>query len=166
MLPIILYQHLLYHLLLLASFQTQYMTALLLHLLSMEQVLTHQNTLFKLLRMVRVKKCQSSHVIPFPTVPSTSPLLVRHKVLSSTKLVVQWSPPNSQDQNGEIHHYSLELNDTIGVRTVIGTSHTVFNLHPYYIYNYRVAAFTVALGPYSQWRSVRMPPACKIILCT
>ena len=68
-----------------------------------------------------------------------------------------WSPPGCQDQGGEINNYSLQLNDTVGTRMVSGTSHTVEGLLPNHVYSYRVAAFTVGLGPYSQWRYVTMP---------
>lgn len=93
------------------------------------------------------------------TAPSAPPLSVQHTVLTNTRLLVEWSPPSTQYQNGIIRHYSLELNDTTGLRTVTGSSYTVTNLHPYYIYNYSIAAFTIALGPYSGWMSVRMPSA-------
>ena len=58
----------------------------------------------------------------------------------------------------EIHNYSLQLNDTVGIRMVSGTSHTVEGLLPNHVYSYRVAAFTVDLGPYSQWRYVVTMP--------
>ena len=70
-----------------------------------------------------------------------------------------WSPPSREHQNGNITSYHLELNDTAGVRTVTGTSYAYVanNLHPNYIYGYRVAAVTIARGPYSEWTHVRMP---------
>ena len=94
--------------------------------------------------------------------PSAPPLSPQHNVESSTRLTLMWSAPSLQYINGVIRHYSIQLNDTTGIRTTTGTSYTIHNLHPYYIYQYRVAAFTVRLGPYSQWQSVRMLQAREL----
>ena len=44
---------------------------------------------------------------------------------------------------------------------MIPASLTVTNLHPYYIYAYHIAAFTVDTGPYSLGSYVQMPQAGK-----
>ncbi|CAI8037191.1 Phosphatidylinositol phosphatase PTPRQ [Geodia barretti] len=88
--------------------------------------------------------------------PSGPPQSVEHTVLSPTSLRLTWDPPRIEHQNGAISSYHVQLNDTAGVRTVTGTSYTANNLRPGTIYGYRIAAFTVGLGPYSQWQYVRM----------
>ena len=104
-------------------------------------------------------------MILFPfmiTAPSEAPRYSRHTVLNAYSLIITWSPPRSSYQNGVINHYNLQLNDTTGLRSVTQTSYTAKNLHPYFIYTYSIAAFTVDTGPYSLQMSVRMPEAGKI----
>ena len=96
------------------------------------------------------------------TAPSEAPCYSRHTVLNAYSFIITWSPPRSSSQNGVINHYNLQLNDTTGLRSVTQTSYTAKNLHPYFIYTYSIAAFTVDTGPYSLQMSVRMPEAGKI----
>jgi receptor-type tyrosine-protein phosphatase Q len=93
------------------------------------------------------------------TAPSEAPCYSRHTVLNAYSFIITWSPPRSSSQNGVINHYNLQLNDTTGLRSVTQTSYTAKNLHPYFIYTYSIAAFTVDTGPYSLQMSVRMPEA-------
>ena len=93
--------------------------------------------------------------------PSGPPQSVEHTILSPTSLRLTWDPPRIEHQNGAISSYHVQLNDTAGVRTVTGTSYTANNLRPGTIYGYRVAAFTVGLGPYSPWQYVRMTESRK-----
>ena len=98
-------------------------------------------------------------------VPSGTPLSARHTIVNATSLVLRWSAPSINSQNGVIRHYSLQFNNTDGLWTLTQTSYTATNLHPYYIYAYRVAAFTVGLGPYSLLRTVRMPQSGTVYTC-
>ena len=82
-------------------------------------------------------------------------------MLNHTSITVTWNPPGCRYQNGNIRSYYLQLNDTIGTRMVSGTSHTVSHLRPYQVYGYRVAAFTVGIGPYGEWMFVTMPEPRK-----
>ena len=86
--------------------------------------------------------------------PTGPPLNVNGTVLSPTSINVSWNGPGCQYQGGQIRHYILQLNDTVGERIVSGTFHIVQNLLPDHVYAYRVTAFTVDLGPYSHWRYV------------
>ena len=83
---------------------------------------------------------------------------------STTSLRLSWSPPPSEQQNGEIRHYSVRVTgtDTDVSTTATGLSITVPSLHPYYFYQYSVAAVTVGTGPYSEPETVRMPPDGKV----
>ena len=96
------------------------------------------------------------------TAPSAAPSSIRHETLSPTSIRVWWTPPSVQYRNGIITSYHLELNDTAGLRTTTETSHVVHNLRPSYTYGYRVAAFTVGLGPFTSWRYVTMPTISKL----
>ena len=80
-------------------------------------------------------------------------------------MTLVWSDPLSPQKNGEITGFSVEVCqiDPGGLcRTPLTngdqTSLTLSSLHPYYVYNWRVAAHTsVGRGPYSSYTSFRMP---------
>lgn len=77
---------------------------------------------------------------------------------------VSWSPPHSQ-QNGVIRSYSLELtwSDTELVEDFVSntTSFLLVELVAYSTYFIRVAAVTVAAGPYSELAFAATPEAGK-----
>ena len=98
----------------------------------------------------------------FHAVPSGPPINIQHAVQSATTLSLSWSSPRDDEINGVILHYSITLNDTTSTRTVAETFTTFSNLHPFYIYEYSIAAFTIGLGPYSATHRVQMPQARKL----
>ena len=73
-----------------------------------------------------------------------------------------WQPPTPADQNGIIQGYRLEILEVeTDSMTQINTSAlnaTIGTLHPFYSYKNRVAAFTIALGPFSDDFIIQMPP--------
>ena len=86
--------------------------------------------------------------------PSSSPIRLRVTVESSSLIYIEWSPPPSSEHNGVITGYNISLIDTTTGHEIYLVSHnisiSVDSLHPYTIYQYRIAAFTsVGLGPYS-----------------
>ena len=94
-----------------------------------------------------------------PTAPLGPPLSISHSIVDTTTVSLRWSPP--AQPNGIISHYILAWEDTLSGRTTstlhAAPRHTVLNLHPDYAYRYQLAAYTVDLGPYSHWKTVRMP---------
>ena len=85
--------------------------------------------------------------------PSRPPQNVQLSSLSSTSILITWSPPSVADQNGVITAYQINLTEvdtgTILNMALTSISLTATSLHPYYTYNVVVAAVTVAVGPYS-----------------
>ena len=81
----------------------------------------------------------------------------------SRTLTLEWSPPLEESQNGIITHYSLGVSVSEsgqGFDMIINgeTAVTLQDLHPYYEYNYNIAAATsVGTGPFSERNSIRMP---------
>ena len=73
--------------------------------------------------------------------------------ITSDSLTLTWDPPPNNLQNGVIRHYvvvALELNT--GINTTYMASHTTLSigdLHPFYLYEFRVFAVTVEVGPSS-----------------
>lgn len=72
---------------------------------------------------------------------------------SSTAIFLSWSPPPDIDINGVIQYYTVEVDEVWTGHTFTfhpnSTNISVRALHPYYVYQCRVAAYTVALGPYT-----------------
>ena len=90
----------------------------------------------------------------FIVAPSHKPTSLRGAVLNSSSIELEWEPPPTEHQNGEIVSYTLlcsEIDSDGMVTKHISTSTmmTITGLHPYYTYNCSVAAVTVSQGPFS-----------------
>ena len=94
-------------------------------------------------------------VVIYP-VPTAAPESLTGLVESSTLILVSWDPPPPYDRNGEIVYYLIHMRelDTGRFWTLPvfnnKTSAYIGSLQPYYHYECRVAARTIALGPYSE----------------
>ena len=69
--------------------------------------------------------------------------------------ILQWSPPESQYQNGVVDYYLITVLEVeTGVvtnYTSLSTTYYISSLHPAYTYQCMVAAYTVGLGPFSSY---------------
>ncbi len=78
-------------------------------------------------------------------------------------LSLEWDPPAEENQNGIIIDYfvnvtAVETSTAFSVVSGGSLSTTIPGLHPFYTYNYIIAAVTnVGRGPFSMSRSVQMP---------
>jgi hypothetical protein len=90
----------------------------------------------------------------FSPAPSGAPERLTADVRSSHVVNISWQAPVEERQNGDIRQYRITLREIPTGRVwsliTITTSHLLDFLHPYYIYTIRVAAYTVAVGPYSE----------------
>ena len=90
------------------------------------------------------------------TAPSAAPQNIGGDASGSTSLYLYWSPPPLQHRNGLIRRYHIYVREvdtgTEIQRTSTGlqTSTTIYQLHPYYTYECRVAAYTISEGTLSQ----------------
>ena len=86
-------------------------------------------------------------------VPSGSPKNPRATVLNSTSVIIEWNPPDLDQQNGVIKFYKIaarrlgneiehKLSDSINTNSIILTG-----LYPYSEYTYEVSAVTIGPGP-------------------
>ena len=81
--------------------------------------------------------------------PSQSPVNVTVTVTSSTTAHVTWSPPPLEAQNGIIRHYVICLEDnstSVSFNSSVDT-YILSGLHPASQYRVGVAAYTVEIGP-------------------
>jgi len=67
--------------------------------------------------------------------------------------MISWSPPLAIDINGVIQYYTIEVDEVWSGHTLpfqsTSTNISVRALHPYFVYQCRVAVYTVALGPFT-----------------
>ena len=99
------------------------------------------------------------------SVPGGPPVSLYAHPANSTMVTLTWSEPPYSQRNGVITGYSVKmcqihpggscstpLNN--GAKTLL----VIQSLHPYYEYNWSVAAHTsVGRGPYSSYSNFRMP---------
>lgn len=82
-------------------------------------------------------------------------------VISSRTVVLRWLPPPSREQNGILREYHIEVIEVETGRTLefnsTTTSLTISSLHPFYYYEWKVSAFTVGVGPYTNTSVLRTP---------
>ena len=77
-------------------------------------------------------------------------------------MLVSWQPPPPEHRNGLITGYIVRVakqntEDGIYLPLTNDTEMVVNNLHPFYIYRYSVAAYTVAIGPFSAPMAQKLP---------
>ena len=82
-------------------------------------------------------------------------------MINATAIFLSWEAPPSESRNGIIRQYIIELhvaalydNITVTVPSM-ERSVTLTNLHPYTLYECRVAAETVLVGPPSSAQHAR-----------
>ncbi len=94
-----------------------------------------------------------SVVLLFFSVPTGPPNVDNYFAQDSTTIVFSWNPPREEVQNGVIRKYIVQVEEiesgNFSLYTSFSTSMEIFSLHPDYTYDLRVAAFTIAIGPYS-----------------
>ena len=101
--------------------------------------------------------------------PSGVPEKVTSVIILPTSFVLHWQSPPFDSQNGIIRRYEIVLVELeTGITsnyTTTETTITISSLHPYYLYEYRVAAVTIATGPFSNPVSLQTLPAGKTRTC-
>ena len=102
------------------------------------------------------------------TVPTAPPQSFTVTVLGPQSLRLSWTPPPSNQQNGEILGYTVTVANVETGReeesNTTSTSYLASSLHPYYTYQCKVAAFTsIGLGPFSRVVSQRTRQAGKFL---
>ncbi len=93
------------------------------------------------------------HVSILFVVPTGVPQALQIDSQSSTVVSISWKPPQLEQQNGVITSYYVNVFE-LRTGTVLrfqthgaATFYIANTLHPYYLYNCSVAAFTIGLGP-------------------
>ena len=99
-------------------------------------------------------------------VPTSSPQSVTAHVIDVTTLNISWSPPVPEHRNGLIQRYVIRVTelDTGILDQFVTTNQSIIirGRHPFYRYNYSIAAETIGLGPYSVAKVIHMPEAGRV----
>lgn len=99
--------------------------------------------------------------------PSAPPQNLDGFAIDHTSISLSWNPPPVHLQNGIITEYRINITERetglVFQYTTTSTSIVIPSLHPDYIYDCIVAAFTVDLGPYSASFGVRVLVAGEIV---
>jgi len=81
--------------------------------------------------------------------------------ISSRSAHLSWLPPPREHHNGLIRHFWINITEiNTGrrfKRTLFSTATVLSSLHPYYTYQFSVAAYTVSLGPFTTAFVLKMP---------
>ena len=87
----------------------------------------------------------------------------------STSINISWSPPPFSEQNGNIVAYNITYQRTDGSGgevVMTSTSNqfiTIPGLRPFTNYSVMVAAFTIAMGPFSEQTIVQTDSASEFV---
>ena len=96
-------------------------------------------------------------------VPSHHPLNITEQVLGPTSFRLSWSPPPVEHHNGVIRGYNVNVTEIETGRklrySTQSTAIVIRALHPFYLYNCTMTAFTVGEGPSSAIIGVRTEEA-------
>lgn len=94
-----------------------------------------------------------------PSAPSAAPQNLSGISTSSRSIYLTWNQPDIFSQNGIIREYYVNVTDLQTGEVLHYTSRLpeieLTNLHPYYDYEVKVSAYTVAIGPFSESIIVR-----------
>ena len=100
-----------------------------------------------------ISLCLHDDIRYLTTVPSAPPQYLRQVAIVATSVTLSWQAPPEENWNGVIRFYYVFVTELESGRSFrlnsTKTNHLVANLHPYYTYNFSVAAVTVGAGPIS-----------------
>ena len=93
--------------------------------------------------------------------PDSPPKNFTAFAISSRSAHLSWLPPPREHRNGLIRHFWINITEiNTGrkfERTLFSTATVLSSLHPYYTYQFSVAAYTVSLGPFTTAFVLKMP---------
>ena len=113
--------------------------------------------------MLVLNKCGMINLHSLFIAPSGFPVNVAATSLSSTSVLLSWNPPLAEQRNGIITEYYINVTEieTGSTSQLVARDTTqlfIDTLHPYYVYNFFIAAATsVGPGPYSPVFTIQTP---------
>ena len=103
--------------------------------------------------------------LPFFQAPASPPQDLVVTLIDSRSVYLSWSPPPREHHNGMIRRFLINVTEVDTARMYqtasFGSAVTISSLHPFYTYEFTVAAYTVAPGPFSEPSVQLMPQDSK-----
>ncbi len=105
------------------------------------------------------------NLLVFPA-PIGAPNNLDRTLVNSTHIGLSWEEPTANQINGRIRQYlisvhELETDTQFTLDAGLVQEYTIGSLHPYYNYEFSVAAVTIAPGPYTNSITIRTEQAGK-----
>ena len=101
------------------------------------------------------------------TAPSAPPQNIDGFAIDHMTVQLMWDPPPLYQQNGVITSYLINVTERetglVFTRSTTDLRTLFTNLHPDYVYECRVAAVTVAQGPYTLTFAIRVLVSSTLI---
>ena len=96
--------------------------------------------------------------------PSLPPTMVKLTSVDAFEIQVTWNPPPEESLRGILQNFVIEWrasgeNISSMILNADQNSHRLTNLKPFTLYDVRIAAVTVASGPFSDWYTNRTKEA-------
>lgn len=96
--------------------------------------------------------------------PSLPPTMVELTSVNAFVIDVTWNPPPEESLHGNLQNFAIEWRasgENVSNTTLSAdqNSHQLTNLKPFTEYDVRIAAVTVARGPFSDWSTSRTKEA-------
>ena len=102
------------------------------------------------------------------SVPTSAPTNPIGTATNARTIRLSWGEPPSNQQNGIIREYRVNITEVatgrVFQRVSTTTSIEITSLHPFYVYEWTVSAFTVGEGPYSSISTITTPEDGKLTL--
>ena len=100
-------------------------------------------------------------LLPLFPAPSSPPQNLTLTAINARNVYLSWSPPPREHYNGVIRQFWINITEVDTERrfqrTSVDTSFTVTSLHPFYIYQFILSAYTVNPGPFTEPSILQMP---------
>ena len=97
--------------------------------------------------------------------PSSPPLDVLVTDITSTSLLLTWSPPATEDHNGVLEEYTILITSVTDYLDLYSEENYILikDLHPHTMYHIMVASTTLeGVGPYSEVQTAQTEEDSKI----
>ena len=96
--------------------------------------------------------CETTGII-LSLAPSSPPMNILPYMVTATSFSLTWESPAFEATNGVIQQYVVQVVElNTGRQVMVSTNTTevtLEDLHPFYTYSFRIAAETIAVGPFS-----------------
>lgn len=121
----------------------------------------------KQVKVVLVSFLKLTLNLSLPLAPTAAPQSPTGEAVTSTTITLEWDPPPDIDINGEIEFYVVEVEEVYTEREwtfhAVDDFINIGSLIAYNPYRCKIAAYTIELGPYTDYFVVYSGEVGKLI---